>query len=105
MASKDLAEAEAPANRLLSKIKDEQVSRHPSPQPTHFTVPLSNGRINGQNGHNGHRVLRSATVGYIAPEFKGKEEQMATGKPVILLQSLESAILLTSHSQGNHHKG
>ncbi|KAJ3562196.1 hypothetical protein NPX13_g8654 [Xylaria arbuscula] len=79
MASED----SAPANKLLAKIKDEQVSRHPSPQPTHFSVPLSNGNVNGHNGHNGHRVLRSATVGYIAPEFKGKEEQMATVKEII----------------------
>ncbi|KAI1354587.1 NAD-specific glutamate dehydrogenase-like protein [Xylaria sp. FL0043] len=85
MASEDLAPAEAsgPANKLLKKIREEQVSRHPSPQPTHFTVPLSSDMVNGQNGHNGHKVLRSATVGYIAPEFKGKEEQMATVKKII----------------------
>ncbi|EDN90602.1 hypothetical protein SS1G_00002 [Sclerotinia sclerotiorum 1980 UF-70] len=45
--------------------------RQPSPQPTHFNVPHRNG-----NG-NGHRVLRSATVGYVAPEFKGRTEQMS----------------------------
>ncbi|CAK7221562.1 NAD-dependent glutamate dehydrogenase [Sporothrix curviconia] len=27
-------------------------------------------------GGNGHRVLRSATVGYVAPEFKGRSQQM-----------------------------
>ncbi|KAL3425596.1 NAD-specific glutamate dehydrogenase [Phlyctema vagabunda] len=46
--------------------------RVPSPQPTHFSVPLSKANSNG----NGHRVLRSATVGYIAPEFKGRKAQM-----------------------------
>jgi len=35
------------------------------------------------NNSNGHRVLRSATVGYIAPEFQGKVEQMATVKEII----------------------
>ncbi|KAF7921140.1 uncharacterized protein EAE98_008566 [Botrytis deweyae] len=44
--------------------------RQPSPQPTHFNIPHRNG-----NG-NGHRVLRSATVGYVAPEFAGRTEQM-----------------------------
>ncbi|KAI0190076.1 NAD-specific glutamate dehydrogenase-like protein [Astrocystis sublimbata] len=85
MASQDVASAEAsvPANKLLSKIKDEQVSRHPSPQPTHFSVPLDAGEISRQNGHNGHKVLRSATVGYIAPEFAGKDEQMKTVRAII----------------------
>lgn len=82
MASVDSASAEspAPANKLLDKIKDDEMSRHPSPQPTHFTVPLDSEKVNGKNGH---KVLRSATVGYIAPEFAGKEEQMKTGKLVI----------------------
>lgn len=57
-------------NKLISQIQSDcEPIRHPSPQPTHFSVPQ---RPNG----NGHRVLRSATVGYIAPEFKGKAEQM-----------------------------
>jgi glutamate dehydrogenase len=46
--------------------------RKPSPQPAHFSVPKHG------NG-NGHRILRSATVGYIAPEFKGKAQQMLQG--------------------------
>ncbi|KAI0440858.1 NAD-specific glutamate dehydrogenase [Xylaria telfairii] len=85
MASNDLSSVDgpAPANKLLSKIKDEQVSRHPSPQPTHFGVPLHPERITGQNGHNGHKVLRSATVGYIAPEFEGKDEQMKIVREII----------------------
>ncbi|KAK0630569.1 NAD-specific glutamate dehydrogenase [Bombardia bombarda] len=32
---------------------------------------------------NGHRTLRSATVGYVAPEFKGKAEQMKQVKGLI----------------------
>ncbi|KAF4469401.1 NAD-specific glutamate dehydrogenase [Fusarium albosuccineum] len=60
----------------VANLKAE-ASRGPSPQPTHFSVPLSNG-----NG-NGHRVLRSATVGYIAPEFTGKPEQKQSVKEII----------------------
>ncbi|KAI1378371.1 NAD-specific glutamate dehydrogenase [Hypoxylon crocopeplum] len=71
----------APANKLLGKVQNtSQPSRHPSPQPTHFSVPL------GSLGNNGHRVLRSATVGYIAPEFKGRDEQMKHVKDAILKQ-------------------
>lgn len=61
-----------PANRLVEKTRGTEVSRHPSPQPTHVSYPKMNG--------NGHRVLRSATVGYVAPEFKGKAEQMKQGE-------------------------
>lgn len=60
-------------NRLVEKIKGEEAGRHPSPQPTHVSyMPKLNG--------NGHRVLRSSTVGYSAPEFKGKLEQMKLGQ-------------------------
>jgi glutamate dehydrogenase len=62
------------ANRLVEKIKGDESGRHPSPQPTHVSYPLI-GKTNG----NGHRVLRSGTVGYVAPEFKGKQEQMTFG--------------------------
>jgi glutamate dehydrogenase len=62
-----------PTNRLVGKLINEP-SRHPSPQPTHFSYPLM-AKTNG----NGHRVLRSATVGYVAPEFAGKAEQMKQG--------------------------
>lgn len=65
----------SPANRLIAKIKNEEPARHPSPQPTHVSYPLMP-KTNG----NGHRVLRSATVGYVAPEFTGKQEQMKSGK-------------------------
>lgn len=56
------------AQRLVPNLMDDG-SRHPSPQPTQLS------RSNG----NGHRILRSATVGYVAPEFKGKPEQMKQG--------------------------
>ncbi|KAF4981942.1 hypothetical protein FZEAL_2336 [Fusarium zealandicum] len=62
----------------VANLKAE-ASRGPSPQPTHFSVPLINGNGNG----NGHRVLRSATVGYIAPEFTGKLEQKQSVKDLI----------------------
>jgi glutamate dehydrogenase len=72
-------EAASPVNKMVEQVI-RTPGRQPSPQPTHFSVPLptyKNGNGNG-NG-NGHRVLRSATVGYIAPEFKGKQEQIDRG--------------------------
>jgi hypothetical protein len=63
----------SPSNKHVDQIV-RTPGRKSSPQPTHFSVPSKNG-----NG-NGHRVLRSATVGYIAPEFKGKAAQMLQGK-------------------------
>lgn len=57
--------------------------RQPSPQPTHFNIANRNG-----NG-NGHRVLRSATVGYVAPEFKGRTEQMSKGKSSLALVTVQ----------------
>lgn len=65
------ATASTPVNKLVNQIQSDDPSRTPSPQPTHFSVPQTNG--------NGHRVLRSATVGYIAPEFEGRAEQMKSG--------------------------
>lgn len=62
--------APVPAHKLVDSLKD-QTNRHPSPQPTHVSYPKVNG--------NGHRVLRSATVGYVAPIFQGKAEQMKQG--------------------------
>ncbi|KAI0166217.1 NAD-specific glutamate dehydrogenase [Xylariaceae sp. FL1272] len=75
----------APTNKLLSKVQDDQFSRHPSPQPTHFSGPLDDETVT-KNGTNGHRILRSATVGYIAPEFTGKAEQMKAVKGIIATQ-------------------
>ncbi|KAH7308077.1 NAD-dependent glutamate dehydrogenase [Stachybotrys elegans] len=69
-----------PIPKPLAQLKtDTESSRGPSPQPTHFSVPqlaLNNG--------NGHRILRSATVGYVAPEFTGKVEQMKAVKDIVL---------------------
>jgi len=65
-------EGSAPPNKLVEEVV-RTPGRQPSPQPTHFSVPNKNG-----NG-NGHRILRSATVGYVAPEFTGKKAQMAQG--------------------------
>ncbi|KAI0181002.1 NAD-specific glutamate dehydrogenase-like protein [Hypoxylon sp. FL1284] len=82
MTTNDIAPP-APANKLLGKVQNvNQPSRHPSPQPTHFSVPL------GSPSTNGHRVLRSATVGYIAPEFKGRDEQIKQVKDIILKQGM-----------------
>jgi len=65
----------SPANKLVDQVI-RTPGREPSPQPTHFSVPYGNG---GSNGQNPHRVLRSATVGYIAPTFVGKAAQMEEG--------------------------
>lgn len=58
--------------------------REPSPQPTHFSV--SGHSYPHAYGQNGHRVLRSATVGYIAPRFEGKKAQMAEGQFCVTIQ-------------------
>lgn len=63
-----------PANKLVDHLRGATEARHPSPQPTHVSYP-SGPRVNG----NGHKVLRSATVGYVAPEFHGKPDQMKQG--------------------------
>jgi glutamate dehydrogenase len=60
-------------NPAVANLATDDTSRRPSPQPTHFSVPL-------KHHSNGHRTLRSATVGYVAPEFTGKVEQMKEGK-------------------------
>ncbi|KAI1328480.1 NAD-specific glutamate dehydrogenase [Xylariaceae sp. FL0255] len=80
------AGASVPTNKLLSKVQNDEPSRHPSPQPTHFSSPHQDVEINGSNGtgRNGvHRILRSATVGYVAPEFTGRAEQMAAVREII----------------------
>jgi hypothetical protein len=56
--------------------------REPSPQPMHFSVSSHN-HPHPYN-QNGHRILRSATVGYIAPRFEGKKAQMIEGQFVSL---------------------
>jgi glutamate dehydrogenase len=71
-----MASAIPPRNKALGNVQIDSAesSRRPSPQPTHFSGPI----LSHSNG-NGHRVLRSATVGYVAPEFLGKVEQMKQG--------------------------
>lgn len=61
-------------NKLVEKLREEP-SRHASPQPASVS---SNGLAKA--GGNGYRVLRSATVGYIAPAFVGKLDQMKEGE-------------------------
>ncbi|CAG8984030.1 hypothetical protein HYALB_00002971 [Hymenoscyphus albidus] len=81
----DLCESYEPIDNMSDSdstlpILGVQVSRKPSPQPAHFGIPYKNLSGNG----NGHRTLRSATVGYIAPEFAGKQAQMVEVKDLIL---------------------
>jgi len=90
-------------NKPIDKVRDE-VDRHPSPQPSHLSSTL----LSRPNG-NGHRILRSATVGYVAPEFKGKSQQMKEGECVPFSPS-ESArphcrMLNPLSSQGGHRPG
>ncbi|KAH7374651.1 NAD-specific glutamate dehydrogenase, partial [Plectosphaerella cucumerina] len=75
-----MASAIPPRNKALGNVQIDSAesSRRPSPQPTHFSGPI----LSHSNG-NGHRVLRSATVGYVAPEFLGKVEQMKQVKDLI----------------------
>lgn len=84
------------ADRLKNLVVSQEgsdVSRGASPQPSHISVPERS---------NGKRVLRSATVGYIAPEFHGKVEQMKTGQCFHLNHI---CYLLTFRSQGHYHAG
>jgi hypothetical protein len=75
-----------PTNKKIAQLTTSP-GRQPSPQPTHVSLPYRNG-----NG-NGHRVLRSATVGYTAPEFKGKKDQMELGMTMVYGQSSCSNIV------------
>ncbi|KAK8036685.1 NAD-specific glutamate dehydrogenase [Apiospora rasikravindrae] len=78
--SPNMTTANGPINKLVQQLQEgAEPSRTPSPQPTHFSVPQTNG--------NGHRVLRSATVGYIAPEFKGKAEQKQQVKEILFKEA------------------
>ncbi|KAG6240540.1 glutamate dehydrogenase (NADP(+)) gdh1 [Claviceps purpurea] len=65
-------------SKVLAEATPEKSSRGPSPQPTHFHTP-SQSQING----NGKRTVRSATADYVAPEFKGKDEQMKVVKQIL----------------------
>lgn len=68
---------------LPARLAEQHVrtpGRIPSPQPAHFSLQ-NGGTSTPSNGErNGHKVLRSATVGYIAPAFEGKQKQMEEGK-------------------------
>ncbi|KAH8588388.1 NAD-specific glutamate dehydrogenase [Bisporella sp. PMI_857] len=68
-----------PKHRLVEKAIGTP-ERKPSPLPSHISVPF---RHNGNGNGNGQRTLRSATIGYTAPEFKGKKAQMAQVKEKI----------------------
>lgn len=67
-------ESTPPINKTMDKLRTPE-RKQPSPQPTHFSVPAV-----GRNGNGTGRVIRSQTIGYIAPEFKGKQAQMEQGK-------------------------
>ncbi|KAI7492811.1 NAD-specific glutamate, partial [Hortaea werneckii] len=56
-----------PHNKLLERVV-RTPGRQPSPQPTHLSVP---GTPPPQD-----RILHETGSGYVAPEFKGKQEQM-----------------------------
>lgn len=74
MASSSPSPTASPGHKLVEKLREDP-SRHASPQPTSVShgVPA---KVSG----NGYRVLRSATVGYIAPAFVGKADQMKEGE-------------------------
>jgi len=79
-----------PRNKLVEAAVAAP-DRKPSPQPAHFPVPLA------RNGNGNGRVIRSATIGYVAPEFKGKKAQMEQGKQSICNITFHG---LTTHSKG-----
>lgn len=74
MASSSASPTASPNNHKLVEKLREDPSRHASPQPT--SVSHGPAKVSG----NGYRVLRSATVGYIAPAFVGKADQMIEGE-------------------------
>lgn len=79
MASLASSPSSGPPNKLVGKIREDP-SRHASPQPTSVSHGPANLRVNGNGNGNGYKVLRSATVGYIAPAFVGKADQMNEGE-------------------------
>lgn len=78
MASSTPSPTATPNHKLVEKLREDP-SRHASPQPT--SVSHGPAKMNG----NGYRVLRSATVGYIAPAFAGKLDQMKEGEQLHLV--------------------
>jgi hypothetical protein len=78
--------AQIDGSTITNKLVDQVIrtpGREPSPHPTHVSVPGVNNGHNGHNSYNPHRVLRSATVGYVAPKFEGKKAQMEEGQYLI----------------------
>ncbi|PSS00995.1 Glutamate/Leucine/Phenylalanine/Valine dehydrogenase-domain-containing protein [Coniella lustricola] len=78
MSSASPSAPSSPSNKLVDKLRDG-ISRHASPQPTSVSHGMP-AKVAG----NGYRVLRSATVGYIAPAFVGKADQMNEVKTLIV---------------------
>jgi hypothetical protein len=70
--------------RLYNKLVDQDTTTlgTKSTQLPHPSVPSHNNHNvhGGQSDHDGHRVWRSSTIGYIAPNFEGKRAQMAEGQ-------------------------
>ena len=76
----DAGSLQTPSHKLVDRTM-QSPDRKASPLPSHISVPVKNGNGNGQ------RVLRSATIGYTAPEFKGKKAQMVQGwKPTVVVR-------------------
>ena len=91
---------DSPQPRSVTRLQsDTESSRGASPQPSHISVPLP-----PHDNRNGHRILRSATVGYIAPEFVGKVEQMKSGKFLLVMITMLDFVAncSTNISKGNH---
>jgi glutamate dehydrogenase len=70
--------------RLCNKsVNQDTMTLETKPtQLPHLSVPSHNNHNghNGQRYHDGHRIWRSSTIGYIAPNFEGKKAQMAEGQ-------------------------
>lgn len=77
MASTTASPTSSTNHKLVEQLREDR-SRHASPQRT--SVSHGPAKVNG----NGYRVLRSATVGYIAPAFVGKLDQMREGEQLHL---------------------
>ncbi|KAG9245307.1 NAD-specific glutamate dehydrogenase [Calycina marina] len=76
-------EVSVPKNRLIEQTIHAP-DRKASPQPSHLSFKDGSSSNSSINGDNGHRILRSATIGYTAPEFKGKKAQMLQVKDKIV---------------------
>lgn len=61
-----------PCNKMIH-LASKRLKWLPTLQTTQFSFQL------GRDSPNGHRLLRSAELGYISPLFEGKRAQMAEG--------------------------